>query len=153
MPRRISASAGDVVITSRVGLQFPPCANSFVWRFRSALCGRRRVAASACYRQSRGFPCGDAAGDFANAVEPVLLQNAGGDRRTIAAGAVNQQRPILRQILRPFDQVVQRYAQATLDMLLRAFARRADVNRQRRTARQPFVRQRRADPFGGGRQL
>ena len=66
---------------------------------------RRSRAGSALQRalrviewQLRRFPRGDAAGDLADLREAVLLQQAGGNRRAIAAGAVDEQRAIRRQL-------------------------------------------------------
>src|SRR5579862_5919988 len=43
-------------------------------------------------RKARGFPGRGSSGDLADVGQPVPLQQADGDRRPIAAGAVNEQR-------------------------------------------------------------
>ena len=59
----------------------------------------RYGADSGPWTTARRFPRGDAAGDLADVREAVLLQQAGGDRRSIAARAVHEERAIGRQLL------------------------------------------------------
>src|SRR5512138_2123374 len=83
----------------------------------------------------------------------MLLKKACRDRRSIASGAVHQQRTVCRELSDALDQVIERNAEAAVNVLLGPLAGRADVNREGSAGRQPFCGERRADAFGRSREL
>ena len=94
-------------------------------------------------RQPGRFPCREPAGDLADVGEAVLLQQAGRDRRAVAAGAVDQQRAILRQLGEPRRSWLSGMLTLPPMRFCVALARRPHVDDQRRRAD--------GEPFGGER--
>src|SRR5690348_17568673 len=101
-----------------------------------------------------GFPAGDAAGDFADGGEAGALEEAGGDGGTVASGAVEQQRTVLRQLRDALREVVQRNGHAAGDIFLLAFARTTNVHGERRVrGGEHFGGVGSAETFGEGNQV
>lgn len=92
-------------------------------------CGRKELGLD---RELGGFPGGDAAGDFTDAVKSTALQQAGGDGRAVATGTIHQQRTVPRQLAEILDQMIKREGQASADVFLFALAGGADVDGERR---------------------
>src|SRR3954452_19333923 len=127
-----------------------------MWCRASAL--RNGVAVRQCPfhrlpRELRGFPGGQTAGNLADQGESLLLQQAGSDRRSIAARAVDDQRPIFRQLAAALGRVVEWDADAAADEFLRALRRGSDVDGERMSGGEAVGRERRADALGGRGQL
>src|ERR1700749_1311427 len=74
-----------------------------------------------------GFPGGETAGDFGDVGESGALEEAGGDGGAVAAGAVDEDVAIAREIRGFFHQMSERDAFAAVDVFAGAFAGIADV--------------------------
>src|SRR6266705_3155197 len=68
-----------------------------------------------------GFPGGDAARNFADVRETMAVEETRRDRRSIAAGAEDEQRTIDGQLRQPLGQMIERHGDAASDVLRRAF--------------------------------
>src|SRR5271167_2098421 len=86
-------------------------------------------------RQVRGFPSQDATGNFTDGIKSAALQQAGGDGRAVASGAIREQRTVSWNSFDFCHQMIERDGQTSCDVFLIALTRRADVNRKRRKAR------------------
>jgi hypothetical protein len=85
-----------------------------------------------CGGQVGCLPGCKAARNLGDGAESGPLQEACSNRRTIAAGTVDQQGTIFGQGWQMVREMVERDGEAALDVLLFALARRADVDSQRR---------------------
>ena len=83
-------------------------------------------------RKVGGLPGGEATGDFAYRGKAAALKEAGSNGGTVAAGAVDQEQTIFRDDGQVFREAAQRKIETAGDELLIAFARRADIHKERR---------------------
>ena len=101
--------------------------------------------------KARGLPSGEATGDFSGGGETVALEEAGGYRRAVATGAINEQRTIFGELGQIFGQFGQGKAQAVGDEFLFAFAGRTYVHGERRLiGGQEFGGELHTEMFGDG---
>src|SRR5262245_105100 len=97
-----------------------------------------RVLSGGLDREVGGFPSGNASRDLTDPRESVALQQAGGDRRSVAAGAIDEQGTIGRQFSEPEGELTERDVHAAGDELRVALVRRPHVEGERLAARQLF---------------
>src|SRR5262245_14757928 len=92
-----------------------------------------------------GLPRREAAGQFAELGKPVVLQDAGRDRRSVASRAVHQQRTIAWKVRKALEQMVERHIQASRDRLGRPLLWRAYIDGRELVAGQEFRSESRTD--------
>ena len=79
-------------------------------------------------------------------IEPVTLEQAGGDRRSVTSRAINEQALVPRKLRHPRRKLIQRNVDAAADVFPLPLTRRSNVQHQRlrRRRRRQFRRQRRS---------
>jgi hypothetical protein len=82
-------------------------------------------------RQSRCLPGSESPGDLDEVGNAVLVEDADGDGRSVATGAVHGNAAIARDLGDAFLKVVERKIHCTIDVLRLPFARIADVKEER----------------------
>ena len=105
------------------------------------------------HRKLRRLPRRQTPRHLADPREAEALQNAGRNRRAVAAGAVNQQWTIPWQFPRALGEMVERQRDASGDPFLFPLAGRAHVDENRFAVGDAFGCHRRTDALGCGRQV
>src|SRR5262245_32550400 len=126
--------------------RFPVCSLPAIADFARGLTDLSRLGR--LHREFRGFPGRDASGNLADVCEAVPLQDTGRDRRSISAGAVDDERTIRWQFAQALAELVQRNAETAVHILLCPLARITNVDGERRSSSQSLRRKRRADALG-----
>ncbi len=93
---------------------------------------RRLALGFGDHRQLGGFPGGQATGHLDQMSDPVLMQDAGGDGRAVAARAMDRDAPIARNLGDALLQMVQWNVHAAINMFRQPLARISDIEQQRR---------------------
>src|SRR5260221_14722788 len=96
---------------------------------------RTALGLGGCNGQLCGFPSRDAAGEFADGGESAALQKTGGDGGAVAPCAIDKQRAVVRQGFKILHHLIEGHADAVLDVLLSALARRANIDGEGRLVR------------------
>src|SRR5438445_12938926 len=79
------------------------------------------------YRQLCGIPCGEAPGHLDQMRDPMLMQDAGGDRRAVAAGAMDGDAAVAGDFGDALLQLAERNIHAALNILGRPLVRISDI--------------------------
>jgi hypothetical protein len=79
------------------------------------------------YRQLCGLPRSEAAGHLDQMRQPILLQDAGGNRRAVAARAMDGYAAVPGDFANALLQMVQRNIHAAVNVLDRPIARISDI--------------------------
>lgn len=104
--------------------------------------------------EAGGFPGGDAAGEFCDGGEAGALEKAGGDRRAVATGTMDEQRAIFGKHGQMIGEMVKGKAQASRDEFLLAFARIADIDDKGwMSGREKIGGELGTEPFGEGDEI
>ena len=79
------------------------------------------------HRQLCGIPCGEASGHLDQMRDPMLMQDAGGDRRAVAARAMDGDAAVAGDFGDALLQMVERNIHAALNMPGHPLARISDI--------------------------
>lgn len=82
-------------------------------------------------REAGGLPGGEATSDLADVGEMAQLQEAGGDRGTVATGTIDEQRAMFGKQGEIFEEMVEGQIEAAGNALFLALAGRADIDDKR----------------------